>query len=486
MTPVEELVRAAIERRGPLPFDEVMALALYDPEHGFYATGGRAGRRGDFLTSPEVGPLFGAVVARALDAWWAEAGEPDVFIVVEAGAGPGHAGAVGARPPRRAARRRCATCSSRCPSASGPATPSTSRSSRRRSPSRARPIPTTTSEPRRRPPTGPIVVSLAGPAPGARARASCSPTSCSTTCPFGSASGPREGWDEVRVGLEGDDARRGRRAADRRTRRPRRRRSAPACPVASDAAPTGCATRSRSPAAGGRVVAFDYASTTAELARRPWTSGSAPTAATSAAATRSSALGEQDITCEVAVDQLPAPDARRRARPTGCAPTASTSWSRRAARSGASGPPSATSRPCRARSRVTEAEALLDPAGLGAFRVLEWDGRLTVATRGTCRGGARRCTAGVAAGVEGADRLGQVLGEAEHELVAVLQLDRRLEAAHLEVRPQHVLGHGQAVGAEAAIDVGDVEAARRAARRRGAPATPAPSPAPRRRRPPAR
>jgi hypothetical protein len=26
----------------------------------------------------------------------------------------------------------------------------------------------------------------------------------------------------------------------------------------------------------------------------------------------------------------------------------------------------------RARSRITEAEALLDPAGLGAFRVLEW------------------------------------------------------------------------------------------------------------------
>ena len=29
----------------------------------------------------------------------------------------------------------------------------------------------------------------------------------------------------------------------------------------------------------------------------------------------------------------------------------------------------------RARSRVTEADALLDPAGLGAFRVLEWAGR---------------------------------------------------------------------------------------------------------------
>ena len=29
----------------------------------------------------------------------------------------------------------------------------------------------------------------------------------------------------------------------------------------------------------------------------------------------------------------------------------------------------------RARSRLTEADALLDPAGLGAYRVLEWTGR---------------------------------------------------------------------------------------------------------------
>ena len=29
----------------------------------------------------------------------------------------------------------------------------------------------------------------------------------------------------------------------------------------------------------------------------------------------------------------------------------------------------------RARSRVTEAEALLDPMGLGGVRVLEWEGR---------------------------------------------------------------------------------------------------------------
>lgn len=65
-----------------------MELALYG-EGGFYAGDGSAGRRGDFITSPEVGPLFGAVLARALDAWWKEMGEPDGFAVVEAAAGPG-------------------------------------------------------------------------------------------------------------------------------------------------------------------------------------------------------------------------------------------------------------------------------------------------------------------------------------------------------------------------------------------------------------
>ena len=65
-----------------------MHEALYGPD-GFYNIGGRAGRRGDFITSPEVGPLFGMVVARALDAWWREQGCPDDFRVYEVGAGPG-------------------------------------------------------------------------------------------------------------------------------------------------------------------------------------------------------------------------------------------------------------------------------------------------------------------------------------------------------------------------------------------------------------
>lgn len=72
-----------------MAYGEVVDLALYHEEHGFYASGGRAGRRGDFLTSPEVGPLFGHIVANALDAEWDRLGQPGTFTVIDWGAGPG-------------------------------------------------------------------------------------------------------------------------------------------------------------------------------------------------------------------------------------------------------------------------------------------------------------------------------------------------------------------------------------------------------------
>ena len=56
---------------GPIPVSVYVEAALYDADAGFYtAGGGQAGRRGDFLTAPEVGPLFGHVIGRALDSWW--------------------------------------------------------------------------------------------------------------------------------------------------------------------------------------------------------------------------------------------------------------------------------------------------------------------------------------------------------------------------------------------------------------------------------
>jgi SAM-dependent MidA family methyltransferase len=63
-----------------------MEAALYG-EDGFFTAG--KGARRDFVTSPEVGSLFGACVARALDASWHALDEPDPFLVVEAGAGTG-------------------------------------------------------------------------------------------------------------------------------------------------------------------------------------------------------------------------------------------------------------------------------------------------------------------------------------------------------------------------------------------------------------
>lgn len=87
---MSEEIRKAIAANGAIPFERFMQLALYGRD-GFYMRpdGGSAGRRGDFLTSPEVGPLFGAVVSAFLDAEWERIGRPAVFTVIDVGAGPG-------------------------------------------------------------------------------------------------------------------------------------------------------------------------------------------------------------------------------------------------------------------------------------------------------------------------------------------------------------------------------------------------------------
>lgn len=89
-TPVERSIMDRIRRNGPITFAAFQDAALYEPDGGFFASGGGAGRAGrDFLTSPEVGTLFGALVARHLDAVWRHQGAPDPFVVVEVGAGRG-------------------------------------------------------------------------------------------------------------------------------------------------------------------------------------------------------------------------------------------------------------------------------------------------------------------------------------------------------------------------------------------------------------
>jgi len=87
---LDERIAGRIRREGPISFADFQAMALYDESDGFFASGGGAGRAGaDFVTSPEVGSLFGVLVARHLDRVWRRLGDPDPFVVVEAGAGRG-------------------------------------------------------------------------------------------------------------------------------------------------------------------------------------------------------------------------------------------------------------------------------------------------------------------------------------------------------------------------------------------------------------
>jgi SAM-dependent MidA family methyltransferase len=79
-----------ITRDGPITFADFMEAALYHPQYGYYVThGGRAGRGGDFLTSPETHAIFGSLVAKQLRQMWEIMSCPGRFTAVEAGAGRG-------------------------------------------------------------------------------------------------------------------------------------------------------------------------------------------------------------------------------------------------------------------------------------------------------------------------------------------------------------------------------------------------------------
>lgn len=319
-------------------FDEYLERALYHPERGFYAAGGQAGRRGDFLTSPEVGPLFGAVLARALDGWWHDLGEPDPFTVVEAGAGPGTlARAVLAADPE-------------CSPALRYVTVERSAAQRAQHPAGV--------EVRADLHDDPFVgVVLAN--------------ELLDNLPFRLFERTADGWAEVWAD------------AGREVPVPVDDPPAAVCSLVDVAVGARVPVQERAAAwlsealaliERGRVVVVDYADTTASMATRPqreWLRtyrehgrGDGPLDAT----------GAQDITVEVAVDQLAdvrPPDHDRSQAEFLAAhgidelvDEGRRLWEERAHLGDLAA--------IRARSRITEADALTDLAGLGAFRVLEW------------------------------------------------------------------------------------------------------------------
>src|SRR4051794_3914671 len=75
---------------GRISFPEYMDLALYHPRYGYYSAGVvTLGRGGDFTTSPEVDPAFGALIATFVARCDAALDHPPAFLLAEHGAGSG-------------------------------------------------------------------------------------------------------------------------------------------------------------------------------------------------------------------------------------------------------------------------------------------------------------------------------------------------------------------------------------------------------------
>jgi SAM-dependent MidA family methyltransferase len=84
---VAAIARAIDNAGGFLPFDRYLQMVLYAPGLGYYVAGARKfGAGGDFVTAPELTPLFGATLATQVAAILAATPDREV---VELGAGSG-------------------------------------------------------------------------------------------------------------------------------------------------------------------------------------------------------------------------------------------------------------------------------------------------------------------------------------------------------------------------------------------------------------
>lgn len=381
MSAASDAVRALIGRRGPVHWSEVVRAALYGPG-GFYTSGGGAGRARDFLTGPEVGPVFGAIVARAIDAAWRECGEPDRWVVVEAGAGAGTlaASVLAAQPACSPALRYVAVEISAPLRAAAAARLPVEDPSQVLGPWRPRGEDgedEAAAEARPGPAVGRPLVTVIEHLPAGRITGMVIANELLDNLPFDLCRRQDDGWAELLVGVAGD--------ALVEVPVPA------AAPVGArldllvpDAAPGSEAPWQAAAASWlrdaldlverGRVVVVDYARATAELAALPRGEWLRTYRAGGPGQDPLSALGEQDITVDVALDQLAAVEPP-------AAVTDQAAWLRRhgidelraaAAEQWRAGAAGGGLEALKARATVADADELSAPTGLGGFTVCEW------------------------------------------------------------------------------------------------------------------
>jgi SAM-dependent MidA family methyltransferase len=352
-----------------------------------------------------VGPLFGAVLARALDHWWDELGRPDPFVVVEAGAGAGTlartvvaaAGACAAalryvlverseplraRQAERLALDPPAVALGPPPPdedddiGGHPPGPAATSGLSIRNPDAEPGSWAGAAQPPTRTPEGPILTSLAE-LPAQPVRGVVLANELLDNLPFHLLERAGEGWLEVRVGTGAGGlievpvpAR-----PDLATEAERLAPDAPAgarIPLQLEARAwlrDALAVLER-----GRVVVADYAGATPSLARRPWHEWVRTYRHHARGGHPLEGPGTQDITCEVAIDQLARvrPPAADRSQAEFLAAHGIDALVAEARTRWEAGAAAGALEAVQARSRLSEAAALTDPAGLGAFRVLEW------------------------------------------------------------------------------------------------------------------
>jgi NADH dehydrogenase [ubiquinone] 1 alpha subcomplex assembly factor 7 len=89
MTALAEALCARIAANGPITLAQYMEAALYDPEHGYYRARDPFGRRGDFITAPEISQMFGELLGAWCADSWQKMGAPEEVHLIEIGPGRG-------------------------------------------------------------------------------------------------------------------------------------------------------------------------------------------------------------------------------------------------------------------------------------------------------------------------------------------------------------------------------------------------------------